>query len=659
MNSVLETGKLFNSLKFIKELSKDEIINLYGHYTRRTLKFQCIHCGEIKYVTLSQFLKYMKNNPSKLTCLKCNLIKPGDIFGYWTVIKLDVNYKHRERLHLCKCRCGTIREVRASALVGGESKSCGCYNAEVSRLRNQLKADPRYYDKNIHRFYKYALHIYRSLYITSYKTFYLYGGRGITSKYKSIYDIAEMLSKLPGFKTGSILYRKNYQKGFDEDNLIWVKAIKDESIKRLVESITNPKDLSERLIDLSDFIKICRAKKFYALEFNIYKFPIKSTSDSDLYLFIHKNLNTGFSKITDLLKINPSDIIKIENISQIYNGKIPTFKSKFTLEDLKSVHGDKIGHFEVLEEISKNDAKLLGLNYAYGYIKCKCVYCGEIEYIRLKKLKFHKPECKYCHGYFIPGKKIHHLTVIGFDHENEKYGTNYYKFKCDCGNVVSLKGSTVKNGYTKSCGSIECRLNSRKSNPNYISKLHNPEVNQLISIAEGILRRCNTTHSASFIEYGGRGIKCELGSKAREVAESLYKIPGYFKNARIDRIDNNGNYTLYHPVHKYKVWIDEYGHQCMGNLRWVTNKENSNNTLFYQTYTIKQYSLRLLKEFTFLKLCKINNHNPEEFQRVRFFKNDITRPYYLYIHQTELDNKLYYINRIDNFFGEYDCDIDE
>ena len=54
-----------------------------------------------------------------------NEIKPGMTFGHWEVIKFDHNNKHRIKYFLCKCQiCGTIRQVRGTALISGTSTAC-------------------------------------------------------------------------------------------------------------------------------------------------------------------------------------------------------------------------------------------------------------------------------------------------------------------------------------------------------------------------------------------------------------------------------------------------------------------------------------------------------------------------------------------------------
>lgn len=51
------------------------------------------------------------------------------------------------------------------------------------------------------------------------------------------------------------------------------------------------------------------------------------------------------------------------------------------------------------------------------------------------------------------GKTFSRLTVISFNERNEK-GVNMWNCMCECGNDVIVRGDTLRNGMTKSCGCL-------------------------------------------------------------------------------------------------------------------------------------------------------------------------------------------------------------
>lgn len=63
----------------------------------------------------------------------------GEKINRWTVIKFTGKYKRRCPFWLCKCECGTIKEVSGNSLRNG-SKSCGC--AKIGRKwKNKIPLD--------------------------------------------------------------------------------------------------------------------------------------------------------------------------------------------------------------------------------------------------------------------------------------------------------------------------------------------------------------------------------------------------------------------------------------------------------------------------------------------------------------------------------------
>ncbi len=201
------------------------------------------------------------------------------------------------------------------------------------------------------------------------------------------------------------------------------------------------------------------------------------------------------------------------------------------------------------------------------------------------------------------GEKYGKLTVERVRTRNSVDGKiegNFlYECRCECGNIVIAKLADLKKGFIKGCS--EC-------DKPYIE---NVKKNIHYRRARMILDRCNKSTDRSYYRYGGRGIRCELGETAREVVHELMKVPGYFDGAQIDRIDNDGNYTLWHPIYGNDEWIDTQGHPCRGNLRWVTSKENNRNRSNCISYEALVDTPMRLDNFRYT--CLRRHWDPEEF----------------------------------------------
>lgn len=59
--------------------------------------------------------------------------KPGSVIGKWTIL-YEIPRKNRYRYFRCKCACGRERDVCASNLLSGKTKSCGCRKDNKFRL---------------------------------------------------------------------------------------------------------------------------------------------------------------------------------------------------------------------------------------------------------------------------------------------------------------------------------------------------------------------------------------------------------------------------------------------------------------------------------------------------------------------------------------------
>ncbi len=126
--------------------------------------------------------------------------------------------------------------------------------------------------------------------------------------------------------------------------------------------------------------------------------------------------------------------------------------------------------------------------------------------------------------------------------------------RCDCGADKVIRHSSLKSGYTRSCG---CIARERMTVMNTKHGECIGERSAEWSIWRGMHGRCYTRSSTSYPNYGGRGIRvCERWKIFENFLADMGRKP--FPSAQIDRIDNEGNYEP-------------------SNCRWVTPSQNSRN----------------------------------------------------------------------------------
>ena len=181
------------------------------------------------------------------------------------------------------------------------------------------------------------------------------------------------------------------------------------------------------------------------------------------------------------------------------------------------------------------------------------------------------------------GDKYNKLTAIRFDHK-DKWGQQYWLFKCDCGNKKVIKASNVKGNYVKSCGCLRKENIIRYGKK---SKTHGMTHTREYKSWQAMKDRCYNKNYPHYKDYGGRGIK--VCNHWRNSFENFYKdMSKRPKNTSLDRIDNNKGY--------YKK-----------NCHWATTKEQANNrrnnrllTFNNKTMTIAQWTSKTNLKYAIL-----------------------------------------------------------
>lgn len=183
----------------------------------------------------------------------------------------------------------------------------------------------------------------------------------------------------------------------------------------------------------------------------------------------------------------------------------------------------------------------------------------------------------------LTGKTFNRLSVIERVYNGNSKKT-YWKCRCICGKEVIVESSKIKGGYTKSCGCL-----NEENRKCHIEELttHNMSDSKLFKTWCSMRNRCENRKNMAYKWYGAKGVKVCDEWQGRDGFQNFYNWAiknGYKDDLSIDRIDFNGNYESL-------------------NCRWITQKEQSNNTSrnIYINYLGERKTLSELCEMYNLK----------------------------------------------------------
>lgn len=142
----------------------------------------------------------------------------GKRFGRWTVLEIGPVRKANRYL-VCRCDCGTVREVVKSTLLKKGIHSCGCYARELTRLRSTThghttngRIPPEY------RSWRGMKSRCLNPKATSYAD---YGGRGISICQRWIESFGNFYADMGPRPEGTTLERIDNTKGYLPGNCTW------------------------------------------------------------------------------------------------------------------------------------------------------------------------------------------------------------------------------------------------------------------------------------------------------------------------------------------------------------------------------------------------------------------------------------------------------
>jgi hypothetical protein len=135
-----------------------------------------------------------------------------------------------------------------------------------------------------------------------------------------------------------------------------------------------------------------------------------------------------------------------------------------------------------------------------------------------------------------------------------------FECQCDCGNTLKVRGPSLRNKNTTSCGCLQ------KETAGSINKTHGMRQSTEYRIWCNMLSRCTNPKVKCYERYGGRGITVD--EKWRSFEQFYADMGDRPESKTLDRIDTNGPYSK-------------------KNCRWATVAEQNRNTRRTQLVTFR------------------------------------------------------------------------
>lgn len=150
----------------------------------------------------------------------------------------------------------------------------------------------------------------------------------------------------------------------------------------------------------------------------------------------------------------------------------------------------------------------------------------------------------------LTGQRFGRYTAIALAHDRGR--AKYYLCVCDCGNTNEVRGSSLRQGKSNSCGCL------RNDDLSAKSTIHGDSKSRLFGIHTKMRHRCNNPKNNGFAAYGAVGVTLCPEWEDYLVFKEWAFSNGYAEHLTIDRIDNTKGYSP-------------------DNCRWATYETQSRN----------------------------------------------------------------------------------
>lgn len=155
-----------------------------------------------------------------------NKIKAGDVFAMLTVVRNAGRDNHGRYVFECQCECGNLSVVKATYLVSGRTKSCGCL---------KRAGHPKHGRSNTKVYYAWKAMRQRCTNANRLQ-WKDWGGRGIT--FDPRWEEFEVFLEDMGEPApGQSLERRNNDRSYSKDNCEWATPLKQNNNRRSVVPI--------------------------------------------------------------------------------------------------------------------------------------------------------------------------------------------------------------------------------------------------------------------------------------------------------------------------------------------------------------------------------------------------------------------------------------